>query len=60
MERTPLVVHCGDCKHAWTACWLPMDAMKVARLANGLCCPSCGSTSKRIFMGDGKVFKEAR
>lgn len=51
-ERTPFVVHCADCRHAWTACHLPMEAAKVARLLRGLCCPGCGATAKTIRIGD--------
>lgn len=50
-DRQPLTVHCGDCKHTWTAAYLPMEMGKVARLLKSLRCPSCAGDAKRIFCG---------
>ena len=55
LERTYVIrVFCGDCKHTWIVAYLPMDAMKVAKLTKGLMCPKCANSSKRIYMGSGR------
>jgi len=49
--KTPFVVHCGDCRHTWTAAWAPMEVGKFGRLLKGLRCPACAGDPKRIFCG---------
>lgn len=44
-----MVVHCGPCKHAWTAAYLPMEVSKLVRLIKGARCPKCGGNE--IYMG---------
>lgn len=51
-DRTPFIVHCAKCQHTWTACYLPMEVGKVARLIRRLCCPFCGTTAKDVRMGE--------
>lgn len=50
-ERSPFIVHCGDCKHEWAAAYFPMEAMAFAKVAmqNGKLCPRCGS--KKVYCG---------
>lgn len=50
-EKTPVEVHCGECKHSWAAFYLPMEAGKVGKIGRSLRCPMCAATAKRIFLG---------
>lgn len=49
-EKKPYRVRCGSCEHVWTAAYLPMVAVKAARLLMGLRCPMCAEGAGKIFM----------
>lgn len=49
-------VECGACGHAWVAAYIPMEMGKLGRLLKGLHCPSCGESSKGLFLHADTVF----
>jgi hypothetical protein len=53
-DRQPLTVRCGACDHRWVAAYLPMEMATVARVLKCMCCPSCGESSRRIFLDAGE------
>jgi hypothetical protein len=49
-ERTPVMVYCHRCPHAWVVGWLPMEMGAFGRLMKKATCPMCGKADQ-IFMG---------
>lgn len=52
-DRTPVYVHCGDCRHTWIVAYTPMEAGKFARVLKSASkhCPMCAST--KVSLGRG-------
>lgn len=48
-SKTPFIVHCGECKHEWTAVYLPMPISDAAAIASSLHCPMCASGPDSIW-----------
>ena len=53
--KTPIIVHCGECNHEWTAFYSPMPLTDAAAIAGSLRCPMCAADSMRIFCGPAPV-----
>ena len=56
-DKTPLIVHCGLCKHEWAAFYLPMVVDDVAKIALSMHCPMCAEGAMEIFTGPAPVDK---
>lgn len=51
-EKSPMIVHCGECSHEWTLLYLPMVAHKASAMMKAARCPMDGS--KNVQMGPAK------
>ena len=49
--KTPFIVHCGECKHEWTAFYSPMPLSDAAAIIGSLRCPMCAADTWNIFCG---------
>ena len=56
-DKTPFIVHCGECKHEWIAFYSPMILDEVAEIASSLHCPMCAEDAMGIFTGPAPVDK---
>ncbi len=53
--RTPVIVHCADCQHEWTAFYLPLalDAKGIRLMRSAAkACPMCAKSN--VMMGHAK------
>jgi hypothetical protein len=55
MEKTPFIVHCGECNHEWAALYSPMLLDKVVTITMSLHCPECAAGPMQIFCGPAPV-----
>ena len=55
MGKPKIEVRCQQCRHVWTAVYLPMSLVKVSKVLRGLYCPNCGESAGGIYVHfDGK------
>lgn len=56
-DKTPFIVHCGECKHEWPAFYSPLPLEAVAAIGLLLRCPECDKPSSQIYCGPAPVDK---
>jgi hypothetical protein len=54
-DKTPFIVHCGECKHEWPAFYSPLPLEAAAAIGLSLRCPMCAADGMRIFCGPAPV-----
>ena len=54
-DKTPFIVHCGECKHEWTAFYAPCNFVKAAEILLHGRCPMCPAGPYKIFCGPAPV-----
>ena len=54
-EKTPFIVHCGECKHEWAAFYVPCNFTRVAELLKNAKCSICRAGAYNIFCGPAPV-----
>ena len=48
-DKTPFIVHCGECKHEWPAFYAPCNFVKAAEIMLHGRCPMCLAGPYKIF-----------
>jgi hypothetical protein len=54
-DKTPFIVHCGECKHEWPAFYVPCNFVKAAEIMLHGRCPMCPAGPYKIFCGPAPV-----
>jgi len=56
-DKTPFIVHCGECKHEWTGFYVPMPFDAVDKIIRNAHCPKCAAGPNQIYCDPAPVDK---